>query len=146
MKTRMYLIVVMFLFGASFLCAEELKVFSNEEIAGTWVNPNYTGFIYNLQKIIYYHWGYSEAYIYVNSDSPTNRGTYHLIDKWIDLDGNTLFKSIERYDAIMNYMYHFGKISNDKTVIEWAFSYISIPSEDDLNPDNANYRIYYRQE
>ena len=146
MKIRTYLIIVIFLFVVSFLCAEDLKVFSNEELAGTWVNPDYTGFSYNLQKYILYQWGYHEAYIKLNSDTLAYRGTYQLIDKWTDSNGNTLYKSIVRYEGGINISYEIGKISNDKTTWELAFSYVSMPTEDDLNPDNANCRIYYRQE
>jgi hypothetical protein len=130
----------------SLLCAEDFSVFSNEEIAGTWVNHNYTGFEYNEQKYILYHWGYWEVYSKVNSDSPKYRGTYQYLDKWTDSDGNTLYKGITRFEGGIYYGYEFGKISNDKTTWEYAFSYINLPTEYDLNPDNANYRIYYRQE
>jgi hypothetical protein len=144
MKTRMYLIVVIFVTLASFVCAEELSVFSNEEIAGTWVNPNYTGFSYNRQKLILYQWGYYEVCIKINSDSPDYRGTYQLIDKWTDSDGDTLYKSIVRHEG-GGVTYELGKISKDKTTWEYVFSYVSMPTLDDLNPDNANYRTYYRQ-
>ena len=40
MKIRTYLIIVIFIFVVYFLCAEDLKVFSNDELAGTWVNPD----------------------------------------------------------------------------------------------------------
>ena len=146
MKTRIYFIVVIFLAIASFLCAEDLKVFSNEEIAGTWVNSDYTGFSSNQQKYILYPWGYYEVYFKVNSDSPAYRGTYHLIDKWTDSVGNILYKSIVRPEGSVHYSCEFGKISNDKTTWELVFSYVSMPIEDDLKLDNANYRIYYRQE
>jgi hypothetical protein len=142
----MYLITVIFIFVASFLWAEDFEVFSNEELAGTWLNPNYTGFEYNQQKYIIYQWGYYEAYFKVNSDSPKYRGTYYLIAKWTDSDGNTLYKSILRYEGGVNYWYEIGKVSKDKTTLELAFSYISMPTEDDLNSDNANHRFYYRQE
>jgi hypothetical protein len=146
MKTSMCFISVTFLFVASFLCAEELRVFSNEEITGTWVNPEYTGFEYNQQKYVLTHWGYYEAYTKIVSSSPKYKGTYQIIDKWTDSEGNTLYKSIVRYEGGLQYSYELGKISKDRSTWEYAFSYINYPTEFDLNPDNAHYRIYYRQE
>ena len=146
MKARMCIISVVFLLVASFLCAEELRVFSNEEITGTWVNTEYTGFEYYLQKIILFNWGYYEDYSKVDSTAYKKRGTFHIINKWTDSEGNTMYESIVRQEGGIKCALELGKISKDKTTWESTFNYINLPTESELNPDNINYRIYYRQE
>ena len=146
MKTNICIISVVFLLVASFLCAEELRVFSNEEITGTWVNTEYTGFEYYLQKIILFNWGYYEDHSKVDSTAYKKRGTFHIINKWTDSEGNTMYESIARAEGGIRYALEFGKISKDKTTWEFTFNYINLPTESELNPDNINYRIYYRQE
>jgi hypothetical protein len=57
-----------------------------------------------------------------------------------------MYESIVREEGGIRYALEFGKISKDKTTWEFTFNYINLPTESELNPDNVNYRIYYRQE
>ena len=57
-----------------------------------------------------------------------------------------MYESIVRQEGGIKCALELGKISKDKTTWESTFNYINLPTESELNPDNINYRIYYRQE
>jgi hypothetical protein len=135
----------MFVLVASFISAEEHSIFNNDEIEGTWINPEYRGGYTQEQKWVVYHWGYWESYSKVESTSYMYKGTFHTIDKWTDSDGNIVYKNIMRYSGGRDYWYEFGRISEDGGTWEYSYSNLNFPNESDLNIDNAHYRIYYRQ-
>ena len=146
MKTSICIFSVVFLLVSPFLCAEQLRVFSNDEITGTWINTEYSGLDYYPQKIILFNWGYYEDYTKVDSTAYEKRGTFHIINKWTDSEGNTMYESIVRAEYDIRPALELGKINKDKTTWESTFNYINLPTESELNPDDVNYRIYYRQE
>ena len=145
MKTRTYFIMVMFLLVVSFLFADENIFFNNDELTGTWINPEYRGGYTQEQKWILYHWGYWESYAKVESTTHMYKGTFQIMDKWTDSKGNTFCKTIVRYEGYTDIGYELDRISKDGSTLDYAFSSFDFPLESDLNPENAYYRIYYRQ-
>jgi hypothetical protein len=114
---------------------------SNEEIYGTWINEDM-----KYQKFIYYYWGYAEKYKEVSNKTPTYKITFTIVEKWTDSEGNVWYKTFNRHNAAMTTVFWITKISNNGTVCESVSNYGEFPSKDELNVDNFDYHIYYRQE
>ncbi len=117
-----------------------------EEICGTWINTTYSP-TYYAQKFILYDWGFWEAWDNAASTSPsTYPGTYILVAKWTDTEGNIWYKEYVRERHGMNPTFELDKISKDGTVWEFVFAYNDFPKADAMNPKNPYYRIYYREQ
>ena len=120
---------------------------ANEEIYGTWINMAYTGTGQYVQKFVLYDWGYWEGYDKAASTLPsTYPGTYILVDKWTDSEGNIWYKEYVRERHGMNPHFELDKISKDGTVWEYVFGYNDFPKADTMNSKNPYYRIYYREQ
>ena len=66
--------------------------------------------------------------------------TFKVVDKWVDLKGN-IYLTILYYDP--GPRYELNKISNTGTVLEYVVGFGDCPTE--IDPNDLNYRIYYRQ-
>ena len=118
----------------------------NEEIYGTWVNKDYSSIVRRRpQKIVIHFWGYWEDYNKVTDATSIQRGTLTLVDKWINSEGNICYKAYWRSGESKYGDFMLHKISNSSSVIEYIYNSYMWPTEAELNPDNPNYRIYYRQ-
>ncbi|MEE9580732.1 MAG: hypothetical protein V3V74_05410 [Nitrosomonadaceae bacterium] len=113
---------------------------SNEEIYGTWINEDMI-----TQKLIYYYWGYAEIYREVSQETPTYKFTFTIVEKWSDSKGNVWYKTFNRGNAAIGIEFWITKISNTGTVYESVSNVGEFPTKDELNIDNFNYVIYYRQ-
>ena len=114
----------------------------NEPIYGTWVNEKYgVTEAYEDQKWIFYEWGYAEAYHRLSDKNPSSKGTYILVEKWQDADGNLWYKEIDLLPGGQRF-YSIDKISDDGKKLESWLTYNGFP---DLIPNSNPYRIYYRQ-
>ena len=131
----------------------------DDVIHGIWINMDYSGDSFQSQKIVMSHWGHWEIYPLVGNLTAVHTGTFILVDKWIDTEGNTWYKDYVR-DS-WHVMFELDKISNNGTIWEYVyydFPYLTkdqmspddpsqdFPTEDQMNPDGPNYHIYYRQE
>ena len=119
---------------------------SSEEIFGTWINTEYSGELTWNQKYVHYSWGYCECYSEMESKNPAIGFliTSTLVDKWTDAEGNIWYKEFVRYQ-MGDTWYQLVKISDNGTTLEYMWTKRDFPVEADLNPDNATFRIYYRQ-
>ena len=148
MKTRtlvLILILVLAVLVIAGSCATGNKVYiatKNEELYGTWVNTDYEGTRHN-QKWTFYKWGYIEGFYMIADQRPGAWGTFFIVDKWTDPEGNIWYKDHERYRNSMSVRFYLIKINNNKGVMEAVWSYNDFPSQ--LDPKNVNYVIYYRQ-
>ena len=113
---------------------------SNEEIYGTWINEDM-----RFQKSIYYYWGYAEKYREVSNETPAEKSTFTIVEKWSDSKGNVWYKNFNRHNASILNVFWIIKISNNGTVYESVYNEGKFPSKDELNVDHFNYLIYYRQ-
>jgi hypothetical protein len=118
-----------------------------EPIYGTWLNENYEGqSSESAQKTIYYKWGYGEIFKKISDADITGKFTFILVEKWTDSDGSTWYKEFDLMSYGMRF-YCLTKISKDGKTLETISSIgvTEFPTESDLNPDRASYRILYRR-
>ena len=152
MMTRILMISMVILLSVSVLptsYAKDREFFvpsSDEEIYGTWINTGYSGEQTWHQKEIHNPWGYCECYMKMENKNPAIGWIYTstLVDKWTDAEGNIWYKEFIRAEP-GDRLYNLVKISNNGTTYEHIWSYRDCLVEDDMTPDNATYRIYYRQ-
>jgi len=76
--------------------------------------------------------------------APGFTGSFTLIDKWTDSEGNIWYKMFWNLGNIEWEMYEIVRISNSGKTLEYVFSEIDFPIG--ITTDHPNYRIYYRQE
>jgi len=152
MKTRTLvsiLILALAVLVVTGSCATKKQAYipkSKEELYGTWVNIDYHGFS-RPQKFIHYDWGYTERFDLVTDNTVTTRGTFCIIDKWADSEGNTWYKVIWQYRGFPGVKNFFlVKINENESSWEEVWSYKDFPTESDLTTENTNYGIWYRQE
>jgi|WetSurSiteA1Bulk_404760.scaffolds.fasta_scaffold75777_2 hypothetical protein len=120
----------------------------NEEIYGTWVNKEYSGTIQaQYQKWVFRFWGYAEQYNKIADTVSAFQNTFFLVDKWTDSGANICYKVYVQEGSYKYGWFALIKISKGGTVFEYIDAAYPLmwPTEADLNPDNPNYRIYYRQ-
>ena len=117
----------------------------DEELHGTWINEEYNSTAYKGKKRLY-PWGYYEDYRPADSEVVLYKGTFVIVDKWTDLEGNTWYKTYYRISGSSTVIHELDKISNNGNTWEYAYTTTHFPSESKLYPDNTRYRIYYRQE
>ena len=149
MKSRMLItnviltLVIFILIGNYAIGKDEYVPTENEEIYGTWVNPNY-GWIRFPQKIIIKPGGIYE-YCLSKSDLAGSICTYTLTDKWIDSEGNVWYRWIWQWKGVGETRYELHKISNSGLTWEWEYinSFDDYPTE--IDPKHPEYHIYYRQ-
>ena len=154
MKTRTYVSILILIFVVLIIvggCATAKKAYvakEDEELYGTWVNPEYDEESHVAKKVIK-HDGTWDEYAMSNSNRPLGTGEYTIIDKWTDSEGNIWYKIIstffdEKSIQRSNTYYYLSKIDKTGNVYELLFSSTDYPTE--FDPDNLryNYRIHYR--
>jgi len=152
MKTKTLVSVLILVLAVLIIagsCATGKKAYvakEDEELFGTWVNPDYdASWIY--AKVVIKPDGTWEEYSLTYSDRPIYKGEYTIADKWTDSDGYIFYKnSITRIDKESYRTYYImSKIDKTGNVYEDLWSTVEMPTE--FNPDNKlyNHRIYYRQ-
>jgi hypothetical protein len=148
MKTRSLvsiLILVLALLIVVGSCATGKKAYvakEDEELFGTWINPDYDASWIHAKIVVKPDGTWSE-YKMSYDDKPLLKGEYTINDKWTDSDGYNFYKII----LTAHYMpyYILSKIDKTGNVYEDLWSTVEMPSE--FDPDNKLYiyRIYYRQ-
>lgn len=120
---------------------DDYVVKENEELFGTWINTDYDdnwrcGKIVLTSNKIYdeYAWSYGEL--------PGQKCEFTINDKWADSDGNTFYKLTLTTSGRTIFM--ISKINENGNIYEDVWSTIKMPTE--IDTENVNYRIYYRQE
>jgi len=150
MKTRTFvsiLILVLAVMVISEGFATEKKVTKRDYkfYSGTWINEEYDSRAVWAKYEIYRDGTF--AVYNKTSDTGKNRsGTYEIVEKWIDSEGNTWYKrhiwegaKVEGHPV----GYDLDKFSNSGNVWEYIESGADFPTEIDKN--HSQYRIYYRQ-
>jgi hypothetical protein len=131
-------------------CATAKKSISDEVFfetwSGTWINTDNPGNAVEPQKIITYSDGTLDYYTTTEHSSSSLTVAFTLLEKWIDLNGNTWFKACKRCDEWEISIYEYGKIDSSGDTYELIY-HIGSQKIDDWEPDNPqyNYVIYYRQ-
>ena len=157
MKTRTYVSILILVLAVLIIagsCATGKKAYvmqEDEELFGTWINPDYDEKMVQPVKLIYEPDGVSRGFETANTTEETVTAKFTITDKWIDAEGIIWYKWI-RTDISGPVLkthsdyYYLGKISDSGRVFEFSFSGNDYPPE--VNPDSLkyNYLIYYRQE
>ena len=144
MKTRKIVSAIVLSLGVLLLpgtCASTkipLPTDNIDELVGTWVNTDYS---FRAQKFVLDPDGVYVSYKKIEYTVHSGTGTLELIEKWTDSKGNIFCKI--RFDRGGELVYELDRISNTGTVWESVQSYKDYPAE--INPDDLEYRIYYRQ-
>ena len=154
-KTLVYILVflVAVLAGVSSFAADKEKYgfyvpSSKEEIFGTWVNKEYSGTReVHPQKLVFRFWGYEEEYNNIADNNSSYQDTFFLVDKWTDSEGNIWYKVYAQNGQMKSGLFGLVKISKGGTVFESINTLYPMmwPTVADMNQDNPQYRIYYRQ-
>ena len=153
MKTRtltlsVIIILAVHVFIGNYAIGEDDHVLTaNEEIYGTWINPNYPksgAKTWFPQKIIIKPGGIYEYYSSKLDLVPGTISTFTLTAKWIDSEGNVWYRMIWKWKDEGNPRYEIGKINNAGQTWEFINSYDNYPTE--IDPNHIEYHIYYRQE
>jgi hypothetical protein len=113
----------------------------DEELYGTWVNPDYPGGKKD-QKIVLHPDGRYERFSKQWFKDPDSRESYMMTDKWTDSEGNIWYKvqrSRPHYE-----LYQLHRISNSGKTMEYVRDRTDYPTE--IDPEEHFYLIYYRQE
>jgi hypothetical protein len=117
----------------------------NEELYGTWINKEYDSAEYP-GKFRIYLWGYFETFHPFDSEKTQEKGTFTIVKKWTDQEGNIWYNTYVQYSGSTRLYYNLEKISNNGNTWEYVTTTVDFPTESDMHPEFQLYHIYYRQE
>ncbi len=159
MKTRtlilVFLIMAVLIIAGS--CATGKKAYEakeDEELFGTWVNleelrrAEETEYDDRGQarKIVFHPDGTLDFY-WTSTSTRKGDGTFSIIEKWTDDEGNIWYKSIQKVPSLNMIAHALTKISNSGNTMESSFKtsgeFPTLLDPNDLRV--SNYEIYYRQ-
>jgi hypothetical protein len=93
-------------------------------------------------KWVYFRWGYAEAYTRREDESPADRYTYILVEKWQDSEGNVWYKELNQSVNGGHYFWLI-RISKAGAVLEAIYDLNDFPRE--MDPSCQYYRIFQRK-
>jgi hypothetical protein len=151
-RTLILVVLIMALLIVAGSCATGKKGYvaiEDEELFGTWINPDYDDTGKN-GKIIIKPEGTYDEYDNSNSDSTFLKWGYSITDKWTDSDGNTFYKfivkDISTEDSDYKHKYYFlAKIDKTGNVYEHVFTYFGQDFPSEVDPNHGHYSIFNRQ-
>jgi len=142
--------MILIVFAGSAIAGDKVyEPTKNEVLYGTWINKDYKG-PQPLPKRIYYPVGIFELLPDKTSTKPDWQGTYRIIDKWSDSEGNVWYKITSKCCKTglrAKKSYALYKISKSGSVCEHVSSFYEYPKKVDpkIEPGEGHYRIYYRE-
>jgi hypothetical protein len=145
MKTRTNLlslvlfIAVLIVVGNIASGQDAYVVKEDEELFGTWVNPEYDG-RGKYARIVMEYINTWDEYLLTSSEAPVLYGEFTINEKWKDTDGNTFYKIIVTASGPPYYV--FLRIDEAGKVYEDVWSTSDMPTH--IDPKDERYRIYYR--
>ena len=148
MKTRTLISILILVFAVLIVignCATGKKVYvakEDEELYGTWANPDYNYAAYATPKFVYHPDGKSEGYILDTETHAHWYGEFIVTNKWIDSEGNIWYTIIFKW--YVQYEYGLLKITNSGKTLEFAYGN-EYPKEIDSSDIHSVYLILYRQ-
>jgi hypothetical protein len=117
----------------------------NEPIYGTWVNSEYAGTYWkDAQKLVFSTWGRLQTFMKLADEKPLSEGTFILVEKWLDPEGNTWYKEFWQFYQAKGFS--TVKISKDNNTMEGVGAY-GFVKESDVNPSTTKggYFIFHRE-
>ena len=148
MKSLLALAFILTVVAFSGNAAAEEKAYvpkDNEELYGTWVNPDYNTETFaaktllNPDGTILYYWKEESTVV-------ATRGNFSITDKWSDSEGNVWYKTTYTWKmgGYSESGYELARISNSGKTYESVYSHPECPKE--LSPKHPSYMIYHRQQ
>ena len=128
--------------------AEPYLAKDNEELCGTWENPNYSrqkGWnTMQTQKLVFRANRTFERFAWVDRDDSEWSGSYKIKSKWTDSEGNVWYKIHWKYFYRLE---HYGlfKISYSGKKCEFVTDSIEYGYPKKIDPRAYEYRVYYRK-
>jgi hypothetical protein len=118
----------------------------NEELYGTWENPNYVGGKSHgtFRKVIFRADMTFENFRWLEGqDVGVYSGAYNVTDKWTDSKGNVWY----RVHWKTSLWEHYGlfKVSNSGNKCEFVTDPIEYGYPKKIDPKAFTYRVYYRK-
>ena len=145
MKTKTSMLLLLIFIAVAVLIASGDK---KEELYGTWVNLDYNTSARYAKVIINSDRGIRDdangtmvLYTREYDELPEGSITFRIEDKWKG-DEDNIWYEIEPFG--MQVFYELWKISNSGDTLERVYTRQTYP--DEIDPNHANYHIYYRQE
>lgn len=121
---------------------------SGQGIYGVWINKEYSGNHRRseFQKIIQSYSGSWSVFCLVSSPKPRREGDRTVVKKWSDVEGNIRYKvTSESAVACWGDFNKLHRVSSSGDIWE----YVSMPAHlgwpTEIDPNDPEYRIYYRQ-
>ena len=146
MKSLLALAFILTLVAFSANAVAEEKAYvpkQNEELFGTWVNPEYEGVERAVYpKIVIHPDGRYERFSQQWFKEPTTKFSYKITDKWTDSEGDIWYKAQVSNPNFESYQLH--RISNSGKTMEFMRDRTDYATE--IDPDKLGYRAYHRQE
>ena len=142
------LIIALAVFIIAVSCATGKKAYvvkEDEELYGTWANPDYNYAAYATPKFVFHPDGKSEGYPITTETHANWYGEFIINNKWIDSEGNIWYTINLKRDHYKNWTYSLVKISNFGKTVEFSDSANDYPKEINSNDPYTKYTIYYRQ-
>ena len=113
----------------------------SDEICCTWVNSKYVSGN-PPQKLIFSFDGTFATYNTKASTDALQRGTFQIIKKWKDSEGNILYQ-IKMQNPVSGTKYKLARVSKDGDKLKFLCKFDKFPDKIDENaPDYCNYMRY----
>ena len=148
MKSVTLILVMVLLFTASFIFADDVKKAISEKeflevFTGTWVNKDHGGY-FEPQKVVYLSEKKWEEYSFLNDDQAEHYGPYTIEEMWMDSNGDIWFKVRLECVAHKGLLLTLGKISNSGKALDKVWQTNRFPTE--ISPIEGTQTTFYRQE
>ncbi len=145
-----FLIMAVLIIAGS--CATGKKAYvaqEDEELYGTWVNPEYNPKIFEA-KWIYNPDGTLEMYTTDFDTRIFGQGNFTIYDRWTDSEGNIWYKFFIHSLRMQGTrqgpeFYYLVKINSSHETLEGLWTGTDYPTEFDKNNLHYNYVVFYRQ-
>ena len=119
-----------------------------EKFCGVWANHNYNPIAEDQNKP-FAKWilnpdGTVVAYDYIDETGPTQTGTYEVVKKWKDENGNYYYHVKFYFALIKSTVYELWKLDKYNSVLEVNWSSVDYPENIDPADKHSDYKILYR--
>ena len=129
-------------------CVTQKKAYvpkENEELYGTWINPDYNYSVNASAKFIVYSNGKMEMYSVDTYTTPKKQAEFAITNKWKDTQGNIWYTINFKNLEAKYWNYWLIKISNSEKTLELNDNPNEYPDKIDPNDRFSRYGIYNRQ-
>jgi hypothetical protein len=131
-------LIVLILVGSGTNEKKAYVATDEEELYGTWINPDIL-----VQKKIIYPDGKDETFYSKSAVNPFVTGQITIVKKWIDRKGDVYYHCTWSSNVEPSTQYWLVRISDSGNAMETVSSPIDFPKK--VDPNDLDYGIRYRQ-